>query len=523
MPAHAVARKLPQADAYADAREQFDHIVAQLHAPETQLMTHSELENLIDSQGRELMRRLLQAHLDERGPGTTVHPVLGADSQHHSHLRLHTRHLETLFGTVELTRAGYGGRGLESLHPMDGELNLPDELFSLTLRQRIAQLAAKESFDEVVQTINTDTGAKVGKRQVEELTVRAAEDFETFYKTQPQASCDEVETTGEVLIISADSKGVPVRRQDLRPATQAAASERKPRLSHRRSKGEKGHTKRMATVAAVYTISPWVRTAAQIIGELDGEELIQNRPRPEDKRVWASVKQRPEEVITQAMEEALRRDPQQVKHWVALVDGAPSQLSLLKETAKKFAVDVTIILDLIHVLEYLWKASWALHPEADPAAEQWVTHRLEEILLGHSSEVAAGMRRSATLRGLKAKHREPIDKCADYLLKYREYLRYDKYLESGFPVATGVIEGACRYVVKDRMEKTGARWRLESAEAVLRLRALRASGDFDEYWEYHLKQEYKRNHTIHYADGQVPQVLHEIAGEEKTPHLRLVK
>jgi len=523
MPAHALARKLSQASAYDDARKQFDQIVAQLHAPGTQLMTHSELENLIDSQGRELLRRLLQAHLDERGPGTTVTPVLGADSEHRSHLRLHTRHLETLFGTVELTRAGYGGRGLESLHPMDGELNLPPELFSLTLRQRIAESAAKESFYEVVETINTHTGAEVGKRQVEELTVRAAQDFETFYKGQPQASCDEVEATGEVLIISADGKGVPLHREDLRPATQAAASLSVPHLSHRRSKGEKGHTKRMATVAAVYTISPWVRTAAQIIGELDGEELIQNRPRPEDKRVWASLKLSPEEVITQGLEEASRRDPQHVKPWVALVDGNPKQLSLLKEAATNFEVALTIILDLIHVLEYLWKAAWALHEEGEQASQQWVTHRLGEILLGHSSEVAAGMRRSATLRGLKAKQREPIDKCANYLLKYREYLRYDKYLESGYPIATGVIEGACRYVVKDRMEKTGARWRLACAEAVLRLRALRASGDFEEYWEYHLKQEQKRNHAVHYADGQVPQVLHKSADEEKTPHLRLVK
>jgi hypothetical protein len=486
-------------------------------------MTHYELENLLESQGHELLRRLLQAHLDCRSPGTAREPVLAADSLPLTHQRLHTRHLETLFGTVEVNRLGYGRSGRESLHPLDGELNLPPELFSHRLRQRVAQSSAKDSFDEVVLSINTDTGARIAKRQVEELTVRAAEDFESFYKNRPPSSSDHLVADSQFLVISADGKGIPLRREDLRKATQKAASEREPHLSHRRSKGEKSHTKRIATVATVYEIEPWQRTPAHIIGELAGESVTENRPRPDNKRVWASVKQAPQEVIGQAMEEAESRDPQHVLQWVALVDGNPKQLSLLEEAARKMNVTLTIILDLIHVLEYLWKAAWALHEEGDPQAEQWVSQRLEALLEGKSSEVAAGIRRSATLRGLTPKQRVPIDKCADYLLKYREYLRYDKYLELGFPVATGVIEGACRYLVKDRMEKTGARWRLESAEAVLRLRALRASGDFEEYWEYHLKQEYKRNHAAHYADGQVPQVLHKSAGEEKVPHLRLVK
>lgn len=523
MAAHAVAPNLSAASAYLPAFELFHSIVNQLRSSHTHKMTHYELENLIESQGRELLRRLLQAHLDERSPGMAQEPVKTADSQHLTHLRLHTRPLESLFGTVKVTRTGYCRPSIPSLHPLDAELNLPTELYSHSLRQRVAESAARDSFDEVVLSINTHTGANVAKRQIEELTVRAAQDFESFYKTRHQASSDPDLADSRLLVISTDGKGVPMRREDLRKATQAAASKREASLSHRRSKGEKSHTKRMATVATVYQISPWRRTPAHIIGELDGARLSERRPRPEEKRVWASVKQEPEEIISQAMEEAERRDPQHWRQWVALVDGNRKQLSLLKEAARKKGVTLTIILDLIHVLEYLWKAAWALHKEGDPQAEQWVSQRLEALLEGKSSEVAAGMRRSATMRAMRAKERKAIDKCADYLLKYREHLRYDLYLESGFPVATGVIEGACRYLVKDRMEKTGARWRLESAEAVLRLRALRASGDFEEYWEYHLKQEQKRNHATHYADGRVPQVSHKSADEEKPPHLRLLK
>ena len=129
--------------------------------------------------------------------------------------------------------------------------------------------------------------------------------------------------------------------------------------------------------------------------------------------------------------------------------------------------------------------------------------------------VAAGMRRSATRRELSAAERKPVDDCARYLLNHKAYLRYHEYLEAGLPIATGVVEGACRHLVKDRMDVTGARWSLAGAEAVLRLRALRASGDFEEYWRFHEQQEYQRNHADRYADGQgVPL---------KGRHLRRVK
>ena len=108
---------------------------------------------------------------------------------------------------------------------------------------------------------------------------------------------------------------------------------------------------------------------------------------------------------------------------------------------------------------------------------------------------------------MTAAERKPVDGCADYLLHYRPYLSYDEALAAGLPIATGVIEGACRHLVKDRMNITGARWSLEGGEAVLRLRALRSSGDFDDYWKFHEIREHERNHAAHYADQQVPAVI----------------
>jgi hypothetical protein len=487
-------------------------------------MTHSELEQFLNLEGRELLRRLFQAHLDERSPGEVSEPVIDAQGQEHTHQRLHSRSLNTIFGKVSLERQGYGGRGLESLHPLDAKLNLPEEKYSHTLQRQLAEASAKDSFDQVVTSIHNQTGVKVPKRQVEEVVRRAACDFETFYKQQRAANAREVKATGEILSLTFDGKGVPMRKADLREETRRRAEEEPARCRDHRGKDRKTNSKRMSTVAAVYTIEPFVRTPEQIASELKPvHQILPARPRPEDKRVWVSLKHPPEEIVSQAFEEAERRDPKHRKQWVALVDGNETQLSLLLCAAADYGVELVIILDLIHVLEYLWKAARALNGEDKTATETWVRERMIEILRGRSSVVAAGMTRSATLRGMNSEERKPVDDCAHYLLKYSDYLRYDQYLAKGYPIATGVIEGACRYLVKDRMEKTGARWGLEGAEAVLKLRSLHASGDFDEYWAFHLQQEYKRNHEARYENGQAPKTLPEPKSKPKASRLRLVK
>lgn len=522
MPAHAVAYCAEKIDAYQPAREQFEALLVTLHAPKTHEMTQDELEQLLLIEQRQLMQRCLQGHLDERSKGVINAPVVDADGRGHPHHRTQTRGLESVFGTVTVSRTGFGGRGLRSLHPLDAALNLPPTLHSHTVERFVAESAAKESFDEVVTTLDAYTGAEVAKRQAEEITRRVARDFNAFYKQERAVSPEQTAETGQVLVITADGKGVPMIKRDLRPATLAAAETRQPRLEHRASKGEKKGFKRMATVAAVYTIEDWKRTPEQIVGELEAKPReVEPRPRPEDKRVWASLVQPPEEIIAQAFEEAERRDPEKTKEWIALSDGNELQLGLFLVGAEHYKVKLTIILDLIHVLEYLWRAARAFYKEGDNRAEAWVSKRLLAILQGRSSHVAAGIRRGATLLKLSPQARRPADKCADYLLKYRDFLRYDEYLAAGYPIATGVIEGACRYLVKDRMELTGARWSLAGAEAVLQLRALRASGDFEQYWKFRLEQERKRHHENLYADEQPPTIKYE--HEPKASHLRLVK
>jgi hypothetical protein len=506
-----------QPDPFAAARAHFGALETFLGSKAACRLTHSELERELEQRGRELLRQLVQAHLELRGPGDAVGPVVGADGVPREEARRHTRRLETVFGEVQVDRVGYGAAGVASLHPLDAELNLPPERYSLEVRRRVAAEAAQDSFDAAVQTLRAATGAQVGKRQVEELVGRAAEDFAAFYEAR--GDYRPAEATGPILVISADGKGVVMRREDLREATRKEAARTRHKLRHRLTRGEKRHAKRMATVAAVYTIAPYVRTPEAVLGGLAPQHGREppDRPRPERKRVWASLEQEPDAVLREAFREARRRDPDGQKRWVALVDGNETQLKILKRLFRREGHRPWIVLDFLHVAERVWKAGRDFHAEDSPALEAWVTARLLGILRGRASHVAAGMRRSATRQGLPPEARAGVDGCANYLLKYAPYLRYDRYLREGLPIGTGVIEGACRHLVKDRMDRTGARWSLAGAEAVLRLRALRSSGDFEAYWRFHEQQEYRRNHTTQYADGQVVS----IRGRQQ--HLKRVK
>jgi hypothetical protein len=288
-----------------------------------------------------------------------------------------------------------------------------------------------------------------------------------------------------------------MRPEDLRESTRKAAERAAPGRKARLTAASKRQRKRMATVASVYTVAPYARSPEAVMGQ---EEDKEPRPKVNNKRVWASVVRAAQELIDEMFEEGLRRDPHRERRWVVLVDGEPNQLRRIRAAAKRYEVAVTIVMDFIHVLDYLWDVARVLHPQDKDDAEAWVEERALKVLQGHARQVAAGIRRSATLRNLSDIPRQTLDTSADSLLNRQSFLRYDWFLAQGFPIATGVIEGACRHLIKDRMDLTGARWRLQSAEAVLKLRSLRSSSDFDAYWRFHKEQELMRNHLSRYTE-----------------------
>ena len=186
------------------------------------------------------------------------------------------------------------------------------------------------------------------------------------------------------------------------------------------------------------------------------------------------------------------------------MDGNNHQIDRITAEARKREVKATILIDCVHVLEYLWGACWSFFDEGDPAAESWVKEKALAVLEGKASIVAASIRRKATRQNLDSNDRSGADRCADYLHNKAPYLDYPAALKNGWPIGTGVIEGACRHLVKDRMDRTGARWGLQGAEAVLKLRALRSNGDFDSYWQFHLAHEQQRVHQTRYANSVIP-------------------
>ena len=305
-------------------------------------------------------------------------------------------------------------------------------------------------------------------------------------------------------MLSCDAKGVVMRPEALREQTRTQAQNASGKLKTRLSKGEKSNRKRMAEIVTVYELTPEPRTAADILPDPDNPPVARTRPKAKNKWLKASVSDDASAVIAEMFNEADRRDPDRQLAWVALVDGNNHQIDRIKTEARKRKVKIPIVIDFIHVLEYLWSACWCFFQEGDPAAEQWVHEKALAVLEGKAGIVAAAIRRKATRLALEPNKRQGADRCADYLLAKRPYLDYPTALANGWPIATGVIEGACRHLVKDRMDITGARWGLAGAEAILTLRALISNGDFDEYWTFHLAQEHRRVHASRYALGVIP-------------------
>jgi hypothetical protein len=283
-------------------------------------------------------------------------------------------------------------------------------------------------------------------------------------------------------VAAVDGKGIPMVKPDgAQPAV-------------RLTKGQKANRKRMATVAAVFTKAPWVRTPEQVVESLFRTENRpwprgQVPPRPENKRVWASLVKGKAAVVDEVAQEMQRRDPEHTKTRVALTDGERALQILVDQT-----LDVTLILDLLHVLEKLWKAAYVFHPEGSPEAEAWVLRRTLRILYGQVSQIVKGLRQSVTKGTLSGAKRKTLTGVANYLYRNRTRMRYDEYLGKGWPIASGPVEGACKNLIKDRMERSGMRWTEAMAEAVVHLRAIYLSGDFDRYWPFHIEKDQQRLH-----------------------------
>lgn len=475
-----------------DAEDAFSRLLAWNRSAGAIAADAYDVERELFDGGMEVLRHLLAENFRARGVGDVGRALERGPAQESeavllSHRRIRKRCYESMFGTVPVERLGYGARGQQSIHPLDGVLNLPERKYSYVLQERGARRCGRGPFEEAVEELDRATAGHIPKRQLEQVAVDAAQDFTSFYQ-QRSTTARPAEESGSILVAGVDCKGVPKRKTE-----EERSEPRKVRLGP----GEKRTKKRMATVASVHTTEPHERTAQQVVANLmdpDAPRPETPRPRPENRRLWASLKEGKDGVMEQVAQEMEHRDPAGEKTAVCVMDGERA----LKTRAVKYLQSafpaLILVLDIIHVVEYLWTAAYAFHDQGSEGASMWVRKRLERILNGEVSQVVRGMRQSATKRGLTAKQREPVDKACNYFLKNKDRMRYDEYLAKGLPIASGAAEGACGHLVKDRMEITGATWNVDEdgAEAILRIRALDKSGDWEEYWKFHMNQERER-------------------------------
>jgi hypothetical protein len=440
-----------------------------------------ELERESERRGRQVACLALQAHLDALGDGDVGEAIVVEGQSGPVRLaykRLHARSLLTLVGEVGLTRLGYAAPGRDSVHPLDAALRLPGRCYSYELQRRLVRLAVCGPFDEAVATLAELTGVEIPKRSAEQILIDAAIDFEVFYQGRADAAASLGE--GDILVGAIDCKGIPM----VKPEGAARVV--------RRKKGDKANKKKMATVAAVFSQPPRARTPDQVLDSLFGAtenpSPKQRHPKPTDKRVWASLVSSKDDFITDVRAEMDRRDPDRGHTWVMVTDG---ERALQRRVTANFE-GVTLVLDLLHVTEKLWKAAHALHPEGSPEAAAFVRQRAGRILNGAVSQVVKGLRQIVTKRRLTGTKAKTLSSVADYFYANRTRMAYNLYLSNGWPIASGAVEGTCKTLVRDRFERSGMRWCPHGAEAMLKTRAVYLSGDLDEYWALHVELDQQR-------------------------------
>lgn len=387
---------LSEPDGYAASRGAFERLVSTLADAPARDMAHDELKGLLEQQGRELLRQLMQDHLDLRARAEEAaarvsagRPVVrGPEGQPRTWRETnHSRWLTCVFGSVRVTRIACRGRGVSNVHPADEALSLPAGRHSRGLARLAVLEAVRGSFDQAQAAIERRCGRVLGKRRLEELVVAAAVDIAAYYTAKIPTPC----TREMPLVLQVDGKGVVMRPEALREATHRAAA--KSAAAGRLAPGEKPNRKRMATVACVFDTTPAPRRPHDIVhppGGRSDSRPVRQGPKAERKWCTASVIRSPQRVVSDAFNQAQAqaRDPQHLRDWIVLVDGARHQLDLIQDEAARRGIRLHVLLDFVHVAEYCLTATHAFHPPGSREAETWAADKLTAILAGHADRAA---------------------------------------------------------------------------------------------------------------------------------------
>jgi len=473
------------AAALADSAEQFAGLLTWA-AQESGFLDHGEREEAISREGRELERRLLQATflLDAAREERAPHVTSAAGVRHRTVEAGQGRGLASVFGPVRVTRMAYRHGHEENLYPADARSVMPGDPYSMGLRALTAFHLASAGYGQAQEIIEDRTGVRIGHAQLSGIARDLAAWTDDFYEERSRDAEEEEQPASDVIMMQGDGKGIAMRPE------------------HRRNAGKQDGTrpgiKKMAEIVAVADFTPAVREPEDIAAP-PARRKAHPGPEARDKWVSASVTESIEDMIAAAFGEADRRDPERVRQRVFLVDGNKQQLAAIAACAEERGMKVPVLIDYIHVSGYIGRAAAALHPGDPVAAGQWADGQLLRVLHGRAKAVAATLASVAakTRANPRKRHLDltDLDRAVTYLNNNQQHMKYDKALEKGWPVATGMIEGACRFVIEDRFGITGARWSPGGAEDILKIRAVVVNGDLDDYMRFY-KQRYRGEHHL---------------------------
>ena len=369
---------------------------------------------------------------------------------------------------------------------------MPEDPYSLGMRALAAYHLAGGGFGQAQEVIEARTGVTVGRGQLTGLAEDLAAWTDDFYGQRSRDAEEDEQPDSDVIMMQGDGKGIAMRPE------------------HRKNAGKEDGTrpgiKKMAEIVAVADFTPAVREPEDIAAP-PARRQAHPGPKARDKWVSASVTESIQDMIAAAFGEADRRDPQRVRQRVFLVDGNKQQITAIEDQAQERGLKVPLLIDYIHVSGYLGKAAAALHPGDPAAAGQQADGQLLRVLHGRAKAVAATLASVAakTRANPRKRHLDltDLDRAVTYLTNNHAYMKYDKALAKGWPIATGMIEGACRFVIEDRFGITGARWSPDGAEVILKLRAVVVNGDLDDYMRYYKNRYRDEHHLARYDEDTI--------------------
>lgn len=461
-----------------ESREAFDQLMSFVEDNASTMEAYS-MEKGIFQRILQIGLKAMQTYFEQKGPGDKGKEVVNIEGDLISRERERNTPYFTIFGELKLSRYCYREIGVESIYPLDEEANLPERKFSYFLQEIMCYHSMSRPFRAVCEHFLTYFGHSFSPRTVENVNREFARSYDSYYEEREKLTHDEA----EIHAVSFDGKGVPVVKKEL--------SEDKGRLK----KGEKRQKKKEALVGVSYSVDRTIRQAEDVADNLVFPSRAKSSktsqpppPRSQNKHFIASICKPKQEVMELIKEDMEARNPGNTRPLVCLLDGARS----LWHGARRTFPGALFILDIIHVLEYLWEVSSIYHKEGSEEARKWVRDKLLKILQGNVGSVIKGLKITRSRRKLTASKKKTLTKVITYYSRNRKGMKYNEYLKQGFPIGTGVVESACGHIVKDRMEGSGMRWTLRGAEGMLQLRSLKASNDWEDYIQFHTQEEKSR-------------------------------